>query len=185
MCRLCAATDELAESKLLRLEGYRVSVERQTEALQANDEDDDVHSVEATHRCLEFAGLLGHELLDERQLLESHQVFKRHAKKQGAHDTIDIDILEHALVDELFTWHLEDEKVQQCVVKVMAALCRKSHAMSVAHHDDAIRFNKFVNLRALLMKSLFDEVCAVHNDRKKAVFQLLSEHVSSLHCEPI
>ena len=169
--------DELADSKLLRLEGYRVSVERQTEALQANDEDDDVHSVEATHRCLEFAGLLGHELLDERQLFESHIVFKQHAKKQGAHDTIDIDILEHALVDELFTWHLDDETVHQSVVKVTA--------MSVAHHDDAIRFNKFVNLRELLMKSLFDEVCALHNGRKQAVFQLLSEHVSSLHCKPI
>ena len=168
VCRLCAAMDELAGSKLLRLEGYRVSLQRQTETIQAMVEDVDVDSVESEHQCLHFAGLLGHDMLNERQLLESHVVFKRHAKKQGSHDTIDIDILEHALVDELFTWDLSSQKVKQSVTNVMA--------MSVAHNDKTIRFSKFFNLRELLMNSLFDEECQEHNEQETAVFRLLREH---------
>ena len=106
--------DELARSRLLRLEGYRVSVERHLETLAANSEDVDVNSLEEAHRCLQSAGLLAglHDLLSERRILETHLVFTRHAQKQGHKDTIDIKILESALVDDLFTWHLQPETVQ-------------------------------------------------------------------------
>ena len=169
ICRLTAAMDDLARSKLLRLEGYRVSVERYMETLAANDEGVDVDSVEEEHRCLHFAGQLGHDLLNERQLLEAHLVFARHAQKQGQNDTIDIEILEQALVDELFTWHLEPETIQQSVTDVMAS--------SLAHGDRTVRFNKFVILRDQLMGRLVCEVCALHNKQEQATFRLMLEHV--------
>ena len=179
ICRLTAAMDELARSRLLRLEGYRVSVERHLETLAANSEDVDVNSLEEAHRCLQSAGLLAglHDLLSERRILETHLVFTRHAQKQGHKDTIDIKILESALVDDLFTWHLQPETVQQSVMEVMG--------LSLEHGDCTIGFNKFVNLRNLLMDRLVCEVCALHSEKEQAVLRLLIEHVSSYliaHC---
>ena len=179
ICRLTAAMDELARSRLLRLEGYRVSVERHLETLAANSEDVDVNSLEEAHRCLQSAGLLAglHDLLSERRILETHLVFTRHAQKQGHKDTIDIKILESALVDDLFTWHLQPETVQRSVMEVMG--------LSLEHGDCTIGFNKFVNLRNLLMDRLVCEVCALHSEKEQAVLRLLIEHVSSYliaHC---
>ena len=179
ICRPTAAMDELARPRLLRLEGYRVSVERHLETLAANSEDVDVDSLEEAHRCLQSAGLLAglHNLLSERRLLETHLVFTRHAKKQGHKDTIDIEILELALVDDLFMWHLQPETVQRSVMDVMG--------LSVEHGDCAIGFNKFFNLRNLLMDRLVCEVCALHSEKEQAVLRLLIEHVSSYliaHC---
>ena len=168
ICRLSAAMDELAQSPMLRLEAYRVSVERQMQTLAANDEDVDVDEVEADHQCLHFAGLLGHDLLHERHLLEVHLKFTQHAEKQGAHDTIDIEILEHALVDDLFTWELEPEIIQRAVKEVMAS--------SISHGDRTVRFNKFVNLQDLLTNCLVCEVCSVLSEPMQAMFRLLREH---------
>ena len=179
ICRLTAAMDELARSRLLRLEGYRVSVERHLETLAANSEDVDVNSLEEAHRCLQSAGLLAglHDLLSERRILETHLVFTRHAQKQGHKDTIDIKILESALVDDLFTWRRQPETVQRSVMEVMG--------LSLEHGDCTIGFNKFVNLRNLLMDRLVCEVCALHSEKEQAVLRLLIEHVSSnliAHC---
>ena len=171
ICRLSAAMDELAGSTLLRLEGSRVSVERQMNTHQANAEDGDVDSAEDQYRCLHFAGLLGHDLLHERQLLESHSVFQQHALKHSDSQYIHIDALQLVLADGLFTWHLNEQTILQCTTDVMA--------MSVAYGDKQIRFNKFANLRENLMGSLLAEVCKLHNGQETAVLRLLHEHVSA------
>ena len=57
--------------------------------------------------------------------------------------------------------------------------------LSLEHGDCTIGFNKFVNLRNLLMDRLVCEVCALHSEKEQAVLRLLIEHVSSnliAHC---
>ena len=78
VCRLCATMDQLACSKLLRLEAFRVAVERHTEDLKETDADANVDSVEAKHHCIQYSGLISKEVLLDREIHESLTVFKQH-----------------------------------------------------------------------------------------------------------
>ena len=70
VCRLRATMDKLASSKLLRLEAYRVAVDRQMKTLQVAGKGVDAEAVEIEHQCLQHAELIGKELLFDRHIQE-------------------------------------------------------------------------------------------------------------------
>ena len=160
--------DEAAASKLLRLEACRVSVERETAEIQAKDKDMDPASVESEHRCIEYSGLIGNELLLERETNEAHVIFKQHAS--GKPKQIDIDMLEQALLGSVFSWSIEPDRVKVVLAAIVEASVKRDGCAT------GIGFTQFANLRNLFVDALIKEACSEYPDRDQALFHLLREH---------
>ena len=168
VCRLCATMDKLANSKILRLEAYRVAIERQMQQLQINGEDVNVDRVEAEHRCLQHAGLIGNELLFDRQVQEAHTVFSRHATKGSKPKNVQLDILPLALADGLFPWHIDSVTIKQKAEEIISN--------SVDAGVLSVDFTKYVHFRQDLRELLANTESMQYQAHIQGVFHLSREH---------
>ena len=158
--------DQFANSKLLRLEATRVCIQRQLEGLQAKDGEEDPESIEEEHQCLEYAGIIAHDLLFEQRLNEAHSVFKQYAAKKSKY--LDTACLKDALMEKVHLWSLKPETSKKVLGNTLERI----------DVDDLVSFSKFVNLRELFMNNLAKEATLELSDLEKALFNLLREHVS-------
>lgn len=168
VCRLCDTLDYLAHSKLLRLEAFRVSVERQKAGLLEQGADANVGEIEKDHRCLHYSGLIGSDTLFEQQVHEDHTVFRLHAQKHSKPKHITIDALHCALVDQLFIWNLVDESLQESVQEIVGTC--------VAYGDKTVEFKRFMKLREKLRDSLIKKASSNCKPHQRPLLLLLREH---------